>query len=125
MYINSFLGFIFFFFNCFNVSNIFCSLCIIILYQIIIDFNITRIKFLVLSINLHGFFRNRFHFKLNKSSSFNLSSLLINFLHPLHISLAVSIGMSSFAIVVRAVFQKGLLQISLILIALLQVARFW
>jgi hypothetical protein len=43
----------------------------------------------------------------------------------LHISLAVSIGMSSFAIVVRAVFQKWLLQISLILIALLQVARFW
>ena len=74
-------------------------------------------------INLLGFFSNRFHFKLNESSSFDFSSELIDFLHPLNITLAVSTGMSPLAIIVRAIFKLRFLQFSLVLLALMQVAR--
>ena len=77
------------------------------------------ICFLSLSIFWLYILRNRSHLKLDKSSPFYFSTLLINLLHPLDISLNIFTCMSSLLVIVRAVFKNGLLQISFVFKALL------
>ena len=92
-----------FYFLC-NIIN-FWSAIVFYLQWALLSFNlIILIWFLFLKIFWLYILSNRSHFKLDKSSSFDFPTLLINFLHPLNITLVVLARMPSLLVIVRAVF---------------------
>lgn len=92
-----------FYFLC-NIIN-FWSAIIFYLQWALLSFNLIILNwFLFLEVFWLNILSNRSHFKLYKSSPFNFPSLLINFLHPLYISLVVLACMPSLLVIVRAVF---------------------